>query len=204
MITWRIQCWLFNTLFFLGFLAQLRVFTISVEKGISAEKAYEDGSAVRGWCIEVIRNLNDWEAAKYAELLHLLSEVNMIIERDQLVWKHRKNRMFSVNSYYELLMGEGDSRFGCFPARRIWKAQAPPKVVFFAWEACRERILTINNLMKRGRVMVNGCYMCMQEVEPYKHLLLPCPAAYSIWTMVYGLLGVSWVMSGSVKDEIEA
>lgn len=31
---------------------------------------------------------------------------------------------------------------------------------FFAWEACREYILTINMLKRRGKCMVNRCFMC--------------------------------------------
>lgn len=52
--------------------------------------------------------------------------------------------------------------------------------------------------------MVNKCYLCMNAVESCNHLLLWCPAAYDLWNMIYGLLGIKWVMSGAVREEILA
>lgn len=91
-----------------------------------------------------------------------------------------------------------------FPAKQIWKIQAPPKITFFAWEASRNAILTFDTLRKRGQVLVNGCYMCKGHVEMCNHLLLFCLAVLHIWSMVYWLLGVSWVMAGSIREEIWA
>lgn len=34
--------------------------------------------------------------------------------------------------------------------------------------------------------------------------LMWCPFAYLLWTLAYSLLDISWVMVGSVRDEIEA
>lgn len=52
--------------------------------------------------------------------------------------------------------------------------------------------------------MVNGCSMCKREVETCNHLLLFFPAAQEIWTMIFSLLGVNWVMAGSVREELSA
>lgn len=52
--------------------------------------------------------------------------------------------------------------------------------------------------------MVNGCYMCKDAAETCSHVLLWCLDAYKRWSMVYGLLGISWVMAGMVRDEIWA
>lgn len=103
----------------------------------------------------------------------------------------KKYGEFTVKSCYELLMGENDTRMECFPVKQIWKAQALPRIAFFAYEASRECILTIDNLMKRGRVMVNGCYLCKQVAETRNHVLLWCPTSYNLWSMVYGLLEIS-------------
>lgn len=58
--------------------------------------------------------------------------------------------------------------------------------------------------MKRGIVIVNGCYMCKHEAELCNHLLLWSPTVYSIWTMIYGRLGVSRVIMGLMREEISA
>lgn len=52
--------------------------------------------------------------------------------------------------------------------------------------------------------IVNGCYLCMEAAESCNHLLLRCPVTYSIEYIVYSLLGINWVMRGSVKNEFSA
>lgn len=89
-------------------------------------------------------------------------------------------------------------------ALQIWKVNTPPRKTFFAWEAVRECILTIDKLMRMGHIMLNGCYLCKDAVESYNHLLLWCPVTYSIWYMVYGLLGIDWIIGSSVKYELWA
>lgn len=44
--------------------------------------------------------------------------------------------------------------------------------------------------MRMGNIMANASYMSMQTAESCNHLLLWCPVAYNIWTMVYSLLGM--------------
>lgn len=88
-----------------------------------------------------------------------------------------------------------------FPYRQIWKARAPPSVAFFAWEVGKECILTIDKLMNRGGVIVNTCYLCKRVVETCNHLLLWCPVAHLLWSMVYNLLGICCVWAGLVKAE---
>lgn len=51
---------------------------------------------------------------------------------------------------------------------------------FFGWETGRECILTINKLMRRGHIMVNGCYLCKEVVESCNHLLLWFSVIYCI------------------------
>lgn len=52
--------------------------------------------------------------------------------------------------------------------------------------------------------MINGCFLCKAGEESCDHILLWCPAVYSIWSTVYGLLGLSWVMAGSGSEELWA
>lgn len=91
-----------------------------------------------------------------------------------------------------------------FPYKLIWKVKVLPRVSFFAWEASRECILTIDKLGRRGLILVNACYLCKQAEENCRHLLLQCLVVYQLGCMVYSWLGISWVCSGSIKDEIWA
>ena len=40
--------------------------------------------------------------------------------------------------------------------------------------------------------------MCKRNGESIDHLLLHCPFAWDLWSMVLGLFGVSWVMPRTV------
>lgn len=109
-----------------------------------------------------------------------------------------------MSSYYSKLMGFAPDNTLNFPSNLIWKTTEPPGMAFFAWEACRESILTLDKLKVRGFTKVNGCFMCLGEEENCRYLLLRCPAAYELWCMVYGLLGICWVAAGSIVDEVQA
>lgn len=64
-------------------------------------------------------------------MLIFLSKVFVTTDNDKLIWKHKKNGIFSVKSYYEYIMGENGSRQLSFLAKQIWEVQAPPKIAFF-------------------------------------------------------------------------
>ena len=68
------------------------------------------------------------------------------------------------------------------------------------WTAAHSQILTLDNLMLRGRPLGNCCYMCCCNVESVDHLLLSCPIAHSLWTYMLRLFGIDWVMLGSVAN----
>lgn len=59
----------------------------------------------------------------------------------------------------------------------IWKLKAPPRVVICGWLALKKRILTVDSLRRRGRIVVNGCPMCLREEESIDHLMLYCKTA---------------------------
>jgi hypothetical protein len=73
-------------------------------------------------------------------------------------------------------------------------------VAFFSWTATLGKILTIDNLRRRGLILVDWCCMCKESVESPDHLLLHCKVARELWDMVFGLFGVHWVMPRTVLD----
>ena len=45
--------------------------------------------------------------------------------------------------------------------------------------------------------------MCKCDGESVDHLLLHCSVAYELWSMIFGLFGISWVMPRSVLGLLE-
>lgn len=91
-----------------------------------------------------------------------------------------------------------------FRLYRFEKWRGLRELLFFAWKTGRECILTVDKLMRRGHITVNGCYLCKEAAESCNHLLLWCPLTNIVWYMVYGSLGINWVIGGFVKNELWA
>uniref|UniRef100_A0A7N2MNQ6 Reverse transcriptase zinc-binding domain-containing protein n=1 Tax=Quercus lobata TaxID=97700 RepID=A0A7N2MNQ6_QUELO len=56
------------------------------------------------------------------------------------------------------------------------------------------KILTTDNLRKRRIIVLDWCYMCKRCGESVDHLLLHCPIAFELWSLVFCLFGIHWVM----------
>ncbi|XP_021911993.1 uncharacterized protein LOC110825801 [Carica papaya] len=179
-----------------------RIYAIAQNKKIAVEEAYRVTKEKVKWSVFISRNLNDWEISEYGDLLKILEAQQLKTNDDLVVWKLEKKGEFSVTSYCRFLCARDDTDCSSFPAVQIWMTKAPPRIAFFAWEGCWEKILTIDKFSVRGQILINGCYCCFQAEETCNHLLLWCPMPYNLWCMVHGLLGIEWVIAGSVGMEI--
>ena len=68
----------------------------------------------------------------------------------------------------------------------------PFKVGFFAWVASRGKVLTLDQLKRRGRPLANRCYL-FEEEETLDHLLVHCRRLVSFGSLYWLLL----VLGGS-------
>lgn len=50
--------------------------------------------------------------------------------------------------------------------------------------------------------MVNDYFLLKGVEESCNHGLLYCLRVHKLWIIVYGLLGINWVMTGNMRDEI--
>ena len=80
--------------------------------------------------------------------------------------------------------------------------KVPTKVVFFAWEATWEKILTLDRLQKRGWQLPNRCFLCGCEEENVNHILLHCTVVGALWEIAFTLFGVQWVFPETVKEAL--
>ena len=52
---------------------------------------------VGNWCVEFIRNFNDWEIDELASFFHLLDSHTVLGEgNDRMIWKSKSNGEFIV------------------------------------------------------------------------------------------------------------
>ncbi len=93
-------------------------------------------------------------------------------DSDGALWRWSKSDFFSVKSAFIFLQDGGirDSRFS-----KVWSTRAPLKVKIFIWLILRGRVLTTDNLRKRGWAGDDCCTLCSSESESVDHLFIGCP-----------------------------
>ena len=107
--------------------------------------------------------------------------------------------IFSVKSCFNSL---DHSSAVPFPWRIIWSTFVPTKVGFFAWEASWGKVLTQDQLKRRGWNLANRCPLCCDEEETINHILIHCSKAKVLWDLLFSLFGVNWVLPFSVRDTL--
>ena len=85
-----------------------------------------------------------------------------------------------------------------------WNSKVPPRVAFFSWSTSLGKILTTDNLRKRHVLVLDWCYMCKNCGELVEHLLLHCPIACELWSLVFCLFGIHWFMPQKVIELFES
>ena len=156
------------------------------------------GDNDRVWSLSFFRGFNDWELAASYSLLHFIqTRIPRGDGGDRLRWDLNGSGKFDTRSFYHKIRNATPSTF---PWKGIWKVKVPKRVAFFMWTAAHGQILTLDNLMLRGRPLVNRCCMCCCNEESVDHLLLFCSIAHSLWTYMLRLFGIDWVMPSSIAD----
>ena len=125
-------------------------------------------------------------------LLRLCGQKVILEDEDMVRWMETKDRTFSTKSFYKVLK-PGSSVL--FPMKIIWKSCVQPKVSFFTWEASWGKVLTLDQVKKRGWALANRCYFCQADEESINHLLLHCENTRASWEMfftLFSVLGVSF------------
>ena len=123
------------------------------------------------WDVQWIKQFNDWELDGVASMLGLLySCLPRSLGPDRLGWNLRGIGVFDVRSYYGVLHVPRKIIF--FMERNL--VCQSPMVSSFQWTANWEKILTNDNLIKRGFTIVNWFCMFRSSGELVDHLLLQC------------------------------
>ena len=116
-----------------------------------------------------------------------------------MFFKETKNGNFSVTLLFKAM-----DRYEnvVFPYKFIWNSWVPTKVDFFAWEASWGKVLTLDDLKKKGRALANKCFLCGKEEETVDHLLVHCPHTRVIWELLLAIVGVKWVFPLSIRETL--
>jgi hypothetical protein len=80
--------------------------------------------------------------------------------------------------------------------RKLWNWECPQKIKLFSSLLIEDKLLTWNNLLKRGWQGPRLCLLCRGNEETGLHLFVQCPFTVSIWNkitihfkLVFGWMG---------------
>ena len=134
-------------------------------------------------------------------LLFLQNRKIRPFQEDRLILKETRPDGFSVRLMYRKLMHSLPTDF---PWHSIWNPIVPPKLGFFAWEASWGKVLTLDQLKKRGIPLVNRCFLCEEEEETTDHLLIHCSRAKMLWNLFFVIMDYNWVFPLTVRQSLLA
>lgn len=119
-------------------------------------------------------------------------------EEDKWAWHYEKSGLFSVRSAYLLIIETKRRRVDWLEHRasssnidstkkkwtRLWKLQVPAKLKHFAWRLSRTSIPT--EVVRRHRNITDAdiCPICNATEDTWKHALVECNMAKSVWSLV--------------------
>ena len=176
------------------------LFSMSMSKNAWVSEVWNPVGDGVGWTPLFARAFNDWEIDLVERLLQKIQAFRVQREEeDRVIWTASNDGAFSVRSLYSMMEPGGLS---LFPSERIWRARMPPKVAFFVWEASWGKVLTQEQLQRRGFSLANRCFLCLSEEETVDHLLLHCVKTRVLWNLLFSLFGISWTLSCTVKTTL--
>lgn len=119
--------------------------------------------------------------------------------RDVISWKHNKSGQYTIKDGFEIV-NKDDMAGNDGIWRRVWMPGILPKITFFTWSAMHGKILTLDNLQKKGFSLANKCIMCGKENETVDHLLPHCHIVGFIWYSMAERFSLYWVFPRTVRE----
>ena len=119
---------------------------------------------------------------EFVLLWQAISNVQGLNELDDTIsWRWSADGEYSSSSAYKIQFTTNFCKTNINP---IWKAKTEPKCRFFAWTLLHNKILTSDNLQKRGWPCNQNCSLCNGSPETAAHLCKDCPFAEEAWSMI--------------------
>ncbi|KAG8060373.1 hypothetical protein GUJ93_ZPchr0002g26796 [Zizania palustris] len=132
----------------------------------------------------VLKFRRDLVGSRFQSWIKMKRECSSIVlsdTKDSVLWSLTSKGTFTVSSFYLALKTQN------LVKRRnvVWGLKVPLKIKIFLWLAYKNKILTRDNLVKRGwKGDIKNCVFCCRE-ESVQHLFFDCSVAKFIWRMVY-------------------
>ena len=174
------------------------LFNLAAHKDARVVGVWDSSEEVGVWSPVFLRPFNDGEMEEVERFfLFLHNKKIRSMQEDRLLLKESITDGFSVRHMYRKLMFSPPLDF---PSRSIWNPIVPPKLGFFAWEASWGKVLTLDQLKRRGIPLVNKCFLCEENEETIDHLLIHCARAKMLWDLLLAITEANLVFPRTVRQ----
>jgi zinc-binding in reverse transcriptase len=106
---------------------------------------------------------------KRIDLLHIISR-SFPTHKWHRIWNGYAISLFTTKSAYKFISHTTYTKLAF-----DLEIKAPLRVVIFSWLLLNNRLLSTNNLIKRGWILPSMCYLCRQHQESASHIFTQCP-----------------------------
>ena len=125
----------------------------------------------------IVYEWNSFISLLVSNFIHL----NMDID-DKMVWsKNVKNGIYTTKLGYKAMMEEMHPSEPLFWTKSLWKSPGPKKAKLVLWLSLQNRLLTWDNIQKRGWIGPGRYSLCRNEAESVLHILFSCTYAKMVW-----------------------
>ncbi|KAJ9535399.1 hypothetical protein OSB04_un001489 [Centaurea solstitialis] len=133
---------------------------------------------------------------KYGHILQAFQPALKDHVRDKVLWRNQNGHVsdFHVGAVWiDNFNGYEDVSW----AKLIWYSQGIPRHAFFLWLAIRERLRTLDRMLKWRVTESNVCVLCSDALESHCHLFVECSYSKEVWRALEGFIGVyDFIVSG--------
>ena len=153
------------------------------------------------WNFQFRRSLGqDWEEDSFDQFMVIICSLKVRgVGLHRVCWKLARSRGFEVKDFYLFLPS-----YSFIPLEVGVAIEGASKSGFLSWSASLGKVLTTNNFRKRLIIVLDWCYMCKKCGESVDQLLLHCPIAFEIRSLLFCLFGLHWVMPHKVIELFES
>jgi hypothetical protein len=123
---------------------------------------------------------------QWQEILVIANTICFTDSGYQLIWQLESSGVYSSQSMYALVNFGGVKQM-FLPV--VWKLKIPPRIQVILWLFSQNKIMTRDNLRKRGMPKPLECSL-YKEIETVKHLFFECLISELLWDMVFDVFGI--------------
>jgi hypothetical protein len=176
--------------------------SLQLTQGIQVKKYWQDIRQAKEW---KIWHLDPDHISLMGHLLSALKQtldqrkIKVNTQPDKLRWGYFPTGNFTLKEAYHLT-AQHISLPDDIIWKKIWKGNLWPKVATFLWKTAHQKILTWDQLCKRGFQGPGLCSMCKENSETMEHLLNSFSFSNTLWDQG----AISFQKSYHNKDSIRS